>query len=304
MLRGTGGPSVDERRYRSVWQDLRGVEFRQRWIDAGSISTRVLEAGRDDQPALIFIHGTGGHAETYTRNLGEHGRYFHTYAIDLVGHGFSDKPNGPYEFSDYVSHLVAFFEAEGIESASLSGESMGAGIAGWFAYTYPERVDRLVLNTGAGFPLAEDVVERFVRLSLEAVRTATWDSVKERLEFLFKDPADVTQDLIDVRLAIYRQDDMLETLQRILERHTDPAQRARNEITEDMWRAVKHETLVLWTTDDPTSPPERGREVASWIPNSKFVVMEDCGHWPQFEDPATFNRIHLDFLLNGIGDDA
>jgi 2-hydroxy-6-oxonona-2,4-dienedioate hydrolase len=27
-------------------------------------------------------------------------------------------------------------------------------------------------------------------------------------------------------------------------------------------------------------------------------VMENCGHWPQYEDTETFNKIHLDFLLD------
>jgi 2-hydroxy-6-oxonona-2,4-dienedioate hydrolase len=57
-------------------------------------------------------------------------------------------------------------------------------------------------------------------------------------------------------------------------------------------------TLVLWTTHDPTAPPEAGKQVAGWIPNSRFVLMQNCGHWPQFENPDTFNRIHLDFLLD------
>ena len=30
---------------------------------------------------------------------------------------------------------------------------------------------------------------------------------------------------------------------------------------------------------------------------SQFVVMDDCGHWPQWEDVATFNRLHINFLL-------
>ena len=56
-------------------------------------------------------------------------------------------------------------------------------------------------------------------------------------------------------------------------------------------------TLVLWTTHDPTASVAVGEELAAAIPGSQFVVMEDCGHWPQFEDPETFNRIHIDFLL-------
>ena len=32
------------------------------------------------------------------------------------------------------------------------------------------------------------------------------------------------------------------------------------------------------------------------IPGARFALMENCGHWPQFEDAETFNRLQLDFL--------
>src|SRR5919106_380213 len=153
--------------YHSVWTDLRNVEFSQRWVDAGGVRTRVLEAGRKDQPALIFIHGTGGHAEAYTRNLGPHAEHFHTYSIDMVGHGFTDKPDQTYDFKDYAEHLLAFMNAEGLQTVSISGESMGAGIAGWFALLFPERVDKIVLNTGAALRLADDVIQRMATLTME-----------------------------------------------------------------------------------------------------------------------------------------
>jgi 2-hydroxy-6-oxonona-2,4-dienedioate hydrolase len=44
---------------------------------------------------------------------------------------------------------------------------------------------------------------------------------------------------------------------------------------------------------------EIGREAARHIPDSEFVVMDECGHWPQFEKPDEFNRIRLNFLLTG-----
>ena len=58
--------------YRSIWADLRGVAFSQGWIDVGGVSTRYLHAGDKDKPALIFLHGVGGHAEAYVRNLKAH----------------------------------------------------------------------------------------------------------------------------------------------------------------------------------------------------------------------------------------
>jgi 2-hydroxy-6-oxonona-2,4-dienedioate hydrolase len=52
----------------------------------------------------------------------------------------------------------------------------------------------------------------------------------------------------------------------------------------------------VWTSHDPTAPDTVGRRIAELVPDARFVLMEDCGHWPQFEDAATFNRLHIDFL--------
>jgi len=41
--------------------------------------------------------------------------------------------------------------------------------------------------------------------------------------------------------------------------------------------------------------------VAEMIPGAEFTVMEGCGHWPQWEDPATFNAIHIGFLTGATG---
>ena len=53
----------------------------------------------------------------------------------------------------------------------------------------------------------------------------------------------------------------------------------------------------MWTSDDPTADVSEGRRIASMIPGARFEVMPGCGHWPQYEDAKTFNRLHLDFLL-------
>jgi 2-hydroxy-6-oxonona-2,4-dienedioate hydrolase len=53
---------------------------------------------------------------------------------------------------------------------------------------------------------------------------------------------------------------------------------------------------VLWTDKDPTAAVEVGERLAGLIPGARFALMKNCGHWPQFEDPVTFNALHLDFL--------
>jgi 2-hydroxy-6-oxonona-2,4-dienedioate hydrolase len=281
--------------HRSTWTDFFGVPFTQRWTNAGGVSTRILETGKAGAPALILLHGTGGHAEAYGRNLGAHGKHFHTYAYDMVGHGFSDKPAQSYEIADYVEHLRALMDAEGLKEAHISGESLGGWVAARFALAYPERVTSLVLNTTGGSTFDLEVMARIKTLSLAAVEQATWETVKRRLEFLMKDPASVTDDLVATRLWIYTRPGFVDTMRRILCLQ-EPDVRRRNMLAPDDWRAIAARTLVLWTTHDPTAPPSIGREIAKLVPNARFELMEDCGHWPQFEDTETFNRIHLSFL--------
>ena len=74
----------------SAWIHVLGLPFAQKYYMAGGVKTRCLEVGEGEP--LILLHGTGGHAETYIRNLAAHAPHFRTLAIDMVGHGFTDKP--------------------------------------------------------------------------------------------------------------------------------------------------------------------------------------------------------------------
>ena len=279
----------------SFWIDLRAGAFSQGYLTAGGYRTRYLHAGQHGQPPLILLHGTGGHAECYSRNLLAHGEHFDTYAIDLIGHGYSDKPSFPYEIDVYVEHVRAVIDTLGFNQIRLSGESLGGWVAARFALKYPERVTQIVLNTTGGATMNLEVMQRIKTLTMAAVATPTWDTVKARLEWLMADPATVTDDLIACRQAIYQAPGMLEAMPHILCLQ-EPDIRARNNLTDDEWRAIKAPTLVLWTDKDPTAAVEVGERITSLIPNSEFALMIGCGHWPQFEDPETFNTLHLRFL--------
>ena len=279
----------------SFWIDLRAGAFAQGYLTAGGYRTRYLHAGQHGQPPLILLHGTGGHAECYSRNLLAHGEHFDTYAIDLIGHGYSDKPSFPYEIDVYVEHVRAVIDTLGFNQIRLSGESLGGWVAARFALKYPERVTQIVLNTTGGATMNLEVMQRIKTLTMAAVATPTWDTVKARLEWLMADPATVTDDLIACRQAIYQAPGMLEAMPHILCLQ-EPDIRQRNNLTDDEWRAIKAPTLVLWTDKDPTAAVEVGERITSLIPNSEFALMIGCGHWPQFEDPETFNTLHLRFL--------
>lgn len=284
-----------EHQHQSFWTDLRGGSFEQGYLFADGIRTRYLHAGQRGRPVLILLHGTSGHAEAYTRNLIAHGEHFDTYAIDMVGHGYSDKPAQAYEVDVYVEHLRAVLDALGCARAHVSGESLGGWVAARFALKYPQRIDRLVLNTTGGATMNPEVMQKIKTSTLAAVEQPTWEGVRARLAWLMADPAKVTDDLVACRQAVYGAPGMREAVINILCLQ-EPEIRRRNNLSDAEWAAITAPTLVLWTDGDPTAGVEVGQRIAGLIPHARYVCMAGCGHWPQFEDAPTFNRIHLEFL--------
>jgi pimeloyl-ACP methyl ester carboxylesterase len=132
--------------YRSLWTWLREVEFCQRWVDVNGVDTRIAEAGSKDSPAVILLHGTGGHREVYAPTIGPLSADFHCIAVDMVGNAFSDRPDYDYEIAVYVSHLAGLLDVLGIEQASFIGMSLGAWVAARFALDHPDRTRKLILQ--------------------------------------------------------------------------------------------------------------------------------------------------------------
>src|SRR5215210_513168 len=108
------GHSAPSRQH-SFWLQTLGGEVR--YYDAAGVRTRCLEAGSG--PPLVLLHGTGGHAESWIRNVLPLAAQFHVYAIDMVGHGFTDKPALGYTPRDYAAHVVAFLDAVGVAKAHV-----------------------------------------------------------------------------------------------------------------------------------------------------------------------------------------
>jgi 2-hydroxy-6-oxonona-2,4-dienedioate hydrolase len=278
----------------SLWPEIASGEIRLTYHQAGPIRTRTLEAGNGEE-AIVFLHGTGGHLETYMRNVLAHAERYRVYAIDMVGHGYSTKPDHDIELRHYVAHVKDFLDAAGVERAHVSGESLGGWVAVKLAVAHPERVAKLVLNTCGGRTADTAALDRLRTLSLKAAAEPTRENVRKRLEWLMHDPRTVTDDLVESRYRIYSQPGFLHAMER-LTCLLIPDIRRRNMISDDELRAIRAPTLVVWTSHDPTGAVEVGERIAQLIPNARLVVMDGCGHWPQFENAELFNRIELEFL--------
>lgn len=279
-----------------IWPELANGSIKLGFINAGGIRTRYLEAGNlSSDEAVVFVHGTGGHLEAFTRNILPHAEHYRTISLDMIGHGFSDKPDHDYEIKHYVQHLLDFCDALGLKKIHAHGESLGGWIVAQFAIDHPDRVATLTLNTAGGLNTDPDVMTRVYNVTMKAVAEASPETVRARLEWLMNDPSRVSDDLVAMRLKIYTQPGFLQAMEHILCLQFMEL-RMRNVLTDESLTRISAPTLVIWTDHDPTAPVATGQRFVDAIPISRLVVMDDCAHWPQWEKPSEFNTLHLEFL--------
>lgn len=282
----------------SLWVSLLGAEVR--YYDAAGIRTRALEAGSG--APLIMLHGIGGHAEAYARNVVPLGAHFRTLAIDYLGHGLTGSIDTTLTKEAYAKHLVDFMDAAGIEKVNLLGESLGGWIAVWTSLLYPERVGKIVYAVGAklNVPVDEGAAKRtaagrseLARLTRQFNEDPSRENVRARLNWLFRDPErDVTDELVDLRWALYCRNEAGG-----MRGHANTAPRDDGELTPERLRTIVHPLLVLWTEHNPSAAVAEARVAMRYLPNAELTVMPDCGHWPQWEHPEAFNEIVRSFLL-------
>jgi len=281
--------------YKSIWTELLDTPFRQGWVDCGGLKTRYVHAGDEKNPPLVMLHGTAGSLENFAANLAAHAKHFNCYAFDMIGSGMTDKPDYDYETEHYVKHVKDFLDAVGIKSTSLIGLSLGARVASKFSIEYPKMVDRLILLSATAYFPARPIQGDIKTSRMNAAANPTWESVREIFKGLFHDERKVWDDLIATRLAIYRQPEMKAAMSHILAL-LDPEVYNRNRIPEEEWRRLKAPTLIVAAVDHQDVFLDTARTISKLIPNVEVFEMKHCSHWPQMEDPETFNTRSLSFL--------
>ncbi|WP_055599988.1 alpha/beta fold hydrolase [Streptomyces aureus] len=126
-------------------------EVRTVTVDGVRLAHRVR--GSEDAPPLVLVHGRGENSTTWTRIAAELAADHRVYAVDLRGHGLSDRP-GSYGFDVFRDELGGFLKALGLTGATVVAHSMGGGAAYLLAAREPDLIGRLVLeDVPVFFPL-------------------------------------------------------------------------------------------------------------------------------------------------------
>jgi len=281
--------------YESVWTHLHCTPFRLGFVDAGGVNTRYIEAGDPSASVVVMLHGTGGSWETFCKNIAAHAAHFRVLALDMVGNGFSGKPDIDYEIPVYVEHLRKFMMAMGVQKASLVGVSLGAWVAVKFASLHPEMTEKVTLMAASGLIANKETMQRIRGERSKAAETPTWESVSGIFKNLLHDPSTNLADLVAVRLLFYRLPEAKRAMAHILCLQ-DYEVRVRNLLTEAEWSSIQAPVLVIGSVDHDDDYLKTAKRVSGLLPRAKYVEMAGVNHWGHFEKPEVFNALILKFL--------
>ncbi|MBI4402415.1 MAG: alpha/beta fold hydrolase [Nitrospirae bacterium] len=262
---------------------------------------RIAYLDTGDGPPIILVHGFGGSIWQWEYQQGPLSATHRVVTLDLLGSGWSAKPDIAYTPTELLEFFRGFMDELGIRRASLVGNSMGAGVVIGMALAYPDRVDRVVLISGLPDHVREKLTSPIIKRALDTwapvwlVSLGNWllgrGPTEEVLNELVHDRSLLTPAVIERSYRNRKHPGFippLMTLGKNLPLWEEGFAKRLGEI--------RLPTLILWGAEDRVFPPQVGRALHATIVGSKFSLIPESGHIPQWERPEAVNPILLEFL--------
>ncbi|MEU9455465.1 alpha/beta hydrolase [Streptomyces sp. NPDC048277] len=161
---------------------------------ADSDGTSIYYESHGSGPAILFVHGSGGHHAAWWQQVTALREEFTVVTVDLRGFGKSDSAMAEFDGQDFPGDVVAVLDREDITDAMLVGQSIGSVAALRAGLLRPERVSSVVLGHslgGIGHPELKELAaaDRAQAVKLPVIdRLLTKSFQRERadLTFLFQ----------------------------------------------------------------------------------------------------------------------
>lgn len=237
-------------------------------IDGRKIN--YVQMGQDGPP-VVFIHGFGGDLNNWMFNQPDLAANHRTYALDLPGHGASEKAVGDGSFKMLTDTVLKFIDAVDADKAHLVGHSLGGAIAIAVAAEAPDKVASLTLVSPAG--LGPDINMDYINGFIGAQRR---NDMKPVLQKLFGVPELVTRDMVNEVLKFKRLDGVDEALKTIAGAVFAGGKQAAD--LRDALAGTKVPVRILWGEVDQILPPAHGDGLPGSVKVTKVGKVGHMGH--------------------------
>lgn len=248
---------------------------------------RVLDIGSGGTP-VVFIHGFGGDLENWMLNQPALGAARRAVAVDLPGHGGSDKAVGAGTAAELAGDLLPLLNQLKVERFHLVAHSFGALVARALRALAVERVLTFTAIAPADLaPVSRDYIDKF----LSARRRS---DMQAAIANLFCNPGLATRDMAEAMLRYRRLDGVGAALNAIdAANFSEPTPVAEALV---MWADLGARGFMIWGEQDAVVPVAG---IATPSDDVRRLIMPEAGHMPHLERPDLVNAAIAAHLHEG-----
>jgi pimeloyl-ACP methyl ester carboxylesterase len=263
-------------------------------------NTRYWSLGKQGT-SIVLIHGISCSVLEWEHVIDELSAQHQVFALDLLGHGLTDKPlEASYDIESLAHFTLAFMDAVGLPAASLVGNSLGARITIECAALAPHRVTTAVLSAPAA--VSNPTLLEFRMGSIpflgEILTAPNQIGTGKIWRSAFADPKYVTKSMVAEKVALAKLPGAGKAFLKCL-RYMLGLGGFKPEVladTHEKIKRIKAPTLVIWGRQDKFLPISHLSTFLELMPAAESVILEKCGHVPMIEFPREFSRLVLSFL--------
>jgi pimeloyl-ACP methyl ester carboxylesterase len=275
----TNPSSTQEQKTSSTGNTAATGEAKSTTLDGARIN--YVNYGKGSE-ALVLIHGWTCNIDNWRDQMPEFAKRTRVIAIDLPGHGKSDKPQITYSMDLFARNVDAVMRDAGVTRSVLVGHSMGTPVARQFYRKHPDKTLAIVIVDGPLRPFGDKaMMDRFIAgFKAENYR----DSLAQMFASMSGPnlPSDAHERI---------KNSYMNTPQHVvvsaMEGMGDPS----------IWGEDKINVPVLAImARNPFYPPDIEQRSKAIAPNMEWQMWEGVGHFIMMEKPKEFNLAVLAFL--------
>ncbi|MFD1642462.1 alpha/beta fold hydrolase [Halohasta litorea] len=276
------------------------------FIDTNGVRLHTVQAGPEDGPLVVLLHGFPECWYGWHRQLGPLAKAGYRVVIpDQRGYNLSDKPAGvaSYRLDELAADIVGLIDACGREQAIVAGHDWGAAVAWWLGLEYPDRLSRLCIVNVPHPTVFEETLREgwsqrlksayFLWFQLSILPELTtqlgdWWIARRALESTSRPGTFSRTDLERYQLAWSRPGaatGMINWYRAAVRHRRQPVD-----------PRVSVPTLVLWGARDQFLQPSMARDSRNYCEEGELRLVEEASHWILHEESAVVVEALLEFL--------